>query len=103
MWSCTAPRGELRRLRRFHENLEYEWDQRPRDAVNNAPDFPSITAVIDPKTREDFEMVSRETWERIVRRTDQEVFEREFVKGFVEGALGIEATAEDLAEDATED
>jgi hypothetical protein len=51
-------------------------------------------AVIDPKSQEDCRAAS-EYWERITQRSDTDVWEPEFAKGFVEGALGIEFAAED--------
>ena len=93
--SQSARRGELRRLWRYYESFQAnDWDVWWCHTEHRDNPVYSIMAVIDLNSQEDWR-AAKEVWERIVRRTDTDVWEPEFARGFVEGALGIEFAAED--------
>lgn len=84
-------RGELRRLRRFSESED--WDELWLDA-DTAPDKYDIMSMIDPGSENDPQGAA-EHWSQILDfRTDSDVDETEFLLGLIEGALGLEPSAE---------
>jgi len=82
-WSSTAQPSERRRLQRFYESLQDDWWD--SDSDSDAEVY-AVMAVIDPNSVHERYAVPR-NWQEIVGRTDTDVWEIEFVKGFVEGAL----------------
>jgi len=101
-----AAKGELRRLRRFYENLQLDWGTWWLLADEQVCEVLAIMSVIDPGSEDD-PQAAGEHWEQIVRRANSDAQEPELMLGFIEGALDLEPSVqfadEDQADEVTDE